>query len=219
MHPMSARPPFADLPETVIPVPERLTGRRLLLRIYDLGDAPLVSAAVRASRARLAPWLPWAETSHERLEDSIDFCARSRAHWLLRRDDINYGLFAREGGAYLGGIGLHAIDWQVRRFEIGYWLRDGAEGRGYMTEAVRLLSGLLFESLGAIRVEIRCDARNERSRRVAERSGYVPEARLRHHERAPDGTLRDTLILAMIRPDFDAVRASWADASDLPERV
>src|SRR6476661_3448464 len=103
---MSARLPFADVPQTAIPVPECLDGSRLLLRIYDLGDAPLVSAAVQASRARLTPWLPWAETAHERIEDSIDFCARSRAQWLLRQDDINYGLFARSDGAYLGGIGL-----------------------------------------------------------------------------------------------------------------
>jgi RimJ/RimL family protein N-acetyltransferase len=48
--------------------------------------------------------------------------------------------------------------------------------------------------LKARRIEIRCDARNTRSAAVAERAGYTLEARLHHDTRAPDGSLRDTLV-------------------------
>ena len=47
--------------------------------------------------------------------------------------------------------------------------------------------------LHAQRLIIRCDARNLRSARVAERAGYRLEATLRREMRAPDGSLRDTL--------------------------
>jgi RimJ/RimL family protein N-acetyltransferase len=92
------------------------------------------------------------------------------------------------------------MDWSVPRFEIGYWVRRCFVGQGYITEAVRGVTRFAFETLGARRVEIRCDARNERSRRVAERSGFELEATLRNHAVAVDGELRDTLIYARLEP-------------------
>jgi RimJ/RimL family protein N-acetyltransferase len=59
-----------------------------------------------------------------------------------------------------------------------------------------------FEQLGANRIEIRCDARNSRSRRVAERAGYRLEAELKNDIRAPDGLLRNTLIYALFPDEY-----------------
>jgi RimJ/RimL family protein N-acetyltransferase len=55
--------------------------------------------------------------------------------------------------------------------------------------------------LRANRVELTCDALNTRSAAVAERLGFVREARLRNEELARDGTLRDTLVYALIPTD------------------
>jgi len=52
--------------------------------------------------------------------------------------------------------------------------------------------------MAANRVEIRCDARNHRSRRVAELAGFRCEAELRADDRANDGTLRDTVVYVML---------------------
>ena len=104
------------------------------------------------------------------------------------------------GAAVVGGGGLHRIDWDVPRFEIGYWVRRRFAGQGYITEAVRGITRFAFETLGARRVEIRCDVRNVRSQRVAERAGYELEATLHSHMVAPDGALRDTLIYARLEP-------------------
>ena len=85
-------------------------------------------------------------------------------------------------------------------FEIGYWLRTPHCGKGYMNEAVAAIERMCFELFKAARMEIRCDARNVRSRRVAERAGYTLEGILRHQERAPDGELRDTCVYAKLPP-------------------
>jgi RimJ/RimL family protein N-acetyltransferase len=42
---------------------------------------------------------------------------------------------------------------------------------------------------------------NDRSRRVAERCGFDFEGTLRCDSRSPDGTLRDTCVYAIVRPD------------------
>ncbi len=56
--------------------------------------------------------------------------------------------------------------------------------------------------MGANRLEIRCDPRNVRSRRVAERAGYKLEAELRREQVGPDGNLRDTLIYVLFPDEY-----------------
>jgi RimJ/RimL family protein N-acetyltransferase len=86
----------------------------------------------------------------------------------------------------------------VPSFEIGYWCRTRFEGRGYITEAVRAISRFAFNELGARRLEIRCDARNERSARVAQRAGYQLEGRFHNHRIDSSGQLQDSLIFALV---------------------
>src|SRR3712207_7331296 len=53
--------------------------------------------------------------------------------------------------------------------------RASAEGRGFMTEAVRLACRLAFEELGAQRLAVWCDALNERSAAIPRRLGRSEE--------------------------------------------
>jgi RimJ/RimL family protein N-acetyltransferase len=84
---------------------------------------------------------------------------------------------------------------------IGYWCRTACVGQGYVTEAVRVLAALAFDTLGAQRVEIRCDVRNARSRAVAERAGFAQEGVQRNEGRTPLGELRDTVVYALTPAD------------------
>ena len=76
-------------------------------------------------------------------------------------------------------------------------------GQGYVTEAVNGITNMAFDKLKAVRMEIRCDARNQRSAAVALRAGYTLEARLQKELRDPDGNLRDTLIFTRLRDDLE----------------
>ena len=197
-------------PPTTIPLPEELHGRRVLIRPYVASDAAAVKEAIEESREALRPWMPWWQT-HQTLDESIDFCIRSRARWMLR-ENLNVGVWDRESGRYLGGSGFHDPQWRVPRFEIGYWLRTSAVGHGYMTEAVRVLTRAAFELLHANRVEIRCDSRNERSRHVAERCGYVLDGTLRRDSITTDGHLRDTLVFSLLPEEFATLLPTWRES-------
>ena len=78
------------------------------------------------------------------------------------------------------------------------------QGQGYVTEVTKALTNMAFEDLSANRLEIRCDSRNEKSAKVAERAGYRLEATLRSDDRANDGSLRDTLIYVMLAGDYSS---------------
>ncbi len=178
-------------PATVPDVPEGFETERLRIRCPQPGDAAGVNAAIVESLERFRPWFPWADHAPI-LSETEENLARAREKY-RDRTDLRLLVF-RKDGEFVASSGLHRIDWSVPRFEIGYWVRAEFEGRGLVTEAVRGIADFALATLGARRVEIRCDPANQRSARVAERCGFTPEARLRHHARDTAGNLRDTLI-------------------------
>lgn len=185
------------------PLPDQLTGPHVLVRPFREGDAQSLWEAVDESREHLRPWLPWVDV-YSSVADARISIARFQARWLLR-EDLVVGVFEHGSGRLLGGSGLHRIDWEARTFEIGYWLRSSAEGRGYMSEAVQLLTILAFDHLQGNRVEIRMDTRNGRSRRIPERLGFVHEGTLRDNALAVDGSLRSSHIYALTADDYRAL--------------
>jgi ribosomal-protein-serine acetyltransferase len=194
------RPKF----HTLIPMFDELRGERVLIRPYRQSDAQELYEAVAESRDHIRPWLPFAD-EHQSVEESRDWIIHQEAEWLLRRS-VTLGVWDVTTGRYLGGTGFHPHDWERGIFEIGYWLRVSAAGHGYMTETARLLTDYAFTSLAANRVEIHCDERNVRSAAIPQRLGYIQEARLRNHMVAPDGSLRNTLIFALIPSDWEQLQ-------------
>jgi RimJ/RimL family protein N-acetyltransferase len=185
---------------TLIPLFDELRGPRVSVRPYRVDDADEVFAAIEESRAHIWPWLPCG-AQQQSVEDTRDFLLRSQAAWLLREPSLHVGIFAARSGRFLGGVGLHVHGWHVPAFEFGYWIRARAQGHGYVTEAVRLLTDYAFTALGAERVMIRCDARNIRSAAVAERLGCIREGRLRHDASDATGALCDTLVFSLLPSD------------------
>jgi ribosomal-protein-serine acetyltransferase len=96
------------------------------------------------------------------------------------------------------------VDWQNRSTSIGYWLAQGAEGGGTMTQAVSALVDHALREWRLNRVEIRADVENVRSRALAERLGFRQEGTLRQAIRLADG-YHDDALYAMLAQDWPAV--------------
>jgi RimJ/RimL family protein N-acetyltransferase len=190
----------------LIDIPTELRGDRSVVRMLVDADAPALFQAIDESRDHLAPWMPWTG-EHIRVEDSLAYIRRSHAHWLLRQR-LPVGIFDASTGLLVGCSGLERIDWQVRDFEIGYWLRPSAQGHGYAHETVMLLTTLAFRRLGANRVQIRMDPRNSRSERVAQRLGFEMEGTLRNCMPDVNGAPSDRRIYALTPELYD--RLDWA---------
>jgi RimJ/RimL family protein N-acetyltransferase len=191
-------------------IPDELVGPRVVARCYRDDDAPALWEAIDKSREHLAKWMPWAR-SYQSVEDVLPFIRETRAKWILR-ENFGFGIFERETGRLLGGCGLRPADWQIRSFEIGYWIRVSAVGKGYVTETVRVLTRFAFDLLDANRVQIRMDVRNTRSRAIPERLGFVYEGCQRRGLPDVNGQPRDVAIFALIPDDYRALQSSsnWA---------
>jgi RimJ/RimL family protein N-acetyltransferase len=188
-----------------VELPAELLGPRVLLRPYREDDAPQLWEAVDDSRQHLARYMPWIEF-YQSPEDAKVQARRLAARWLMR-EELTMGIFDRASGRLLGGSGLTRIDWNIRRFEIGYWLRESAVGHGYVTETVQVLTRFAFEQLHANRVLIRMDVGNARSRAVPERLGFVYEGCLRKELPDAHGQPADIDVFALLPDDYQ--RLSW----------
>lgn len=189
--------------------PQEFETDRLHLRCPLPGDGPALNAAIVESQAELNQWLPFADPLPS-IEESEENVRRAQAKFLLR-EDLRLHLYEKQTGKFLGSSGLHRMNWVIGRFEIGYWIRTTEAGHGFITEAVNGVVKYAAQYLHATRLEIRCDPRNVRSRRVAERAGFHQEATLLGDDPDMSGNPSDTLIFAKIR----LADGSWGYPSSL----
>ncbi|WP_223702134.1 GNAT family N-acetyltransferase [Sutcliffiella deserti] len=177
--------------------PSEFTTDRLVIRMPMPGDGAAVHQAITHSLAELKPWMPFA--NKDQTVEDVEANIRESYVQFLKREDLRLLVFLKETGEFVASSGLHRIDWDVPKFEIGYWIDTRHSGKGYITEAVDGIGRFAFEKLQANRVEIRCDSKNGKSRAVAERNGYTLEGILQNDDRGVDGELRDTCVYAKVR--------------------
>ena len=95
-----------------------------------------------------------------------------------------------------------------RHVEIGHtWYVEAARGTRINPECKLLLLENAFEQLNCVRVQLKCDARNTRSRAAIAKLGALFEGIQRSNMVLPDGSLRDTAFYSIIRPEWPVVKA------------
>jgi N-acetyltransferase len=100
------------------------------------------------------------------------------------------------------------LDPAHKRVEIGStWYRKSVQRTALNTECKLLLLAHAFDTLDCIAVELRTHFFNHQSRAGIERLGAKLDGILRNHQRARDGTLRDTVVYSIIASEWPTVRA------------
>lgn len=176
-------------------LPERLVGTRVVLDRHRVEMAEELFALVEKDRAHLAENLHWPDHMLS-VDDERDYLRRSVMDWDACQQH-NYVMRAPDG-EIAGIVGTHNLSWSDACGEIGYWIASWFQGRGMVTEAVRLIEAEMF-AIGFHRIEIRCDPDNVKSAAIPQRLGYRLEGHLREDDWRPP-KWRDTLIYAKIAP-------------------
>jgi len=133
---------------------------------------------------------------------------------------LPFAVERRSDGEIVGTTRYAHIDPANRTIEIGWtFYGRGARRTAVNTETKCLLLGHAFETLGANRVWLQTDRRNERSQRAMARLGATKDAELRDERILADGTLRTSVIYAITRPEWDGVRTRLRAFLDRPRDV
>jgi len=127
----------------------------------------------------------------------------------LQRRGTMLPFAVRDAGGRLVGMTTYMnVDAVHRRVEIGStWYAASVQRSALNTCCKLLLLAHAFERLDCIAVEFRTHFFNQASRRGIERLGARLDGILRHHQRMPDGTLRDTCVYSIVAPEWPTVRS------------
>jgi RimJ/RimL family protein N-acetyltransferase len=126
---------------------------------------------------------------------------------MLESTDGRHKVFAMEtkDGIYLGGIGLHNVNWESRNAEAGivigkkeYW------NKGYGTDAMMTLLDFAFHQMNLHRVYLRVYDFNLRGIKSYEKCGFKKEGVLRH-DRYVKGEYHDSIIMGILKEEFEKV--------------
>jgi len=179
----------------------QLAGRRVVLE--PLADAHAGELYLAAQDPRIWEWLdPDASASPQAFAAWFaEAVAAAR-----RGEEVPFAVRDARSGAVVGSTRYLALAPEHHRLEVGWtWYAPAVWGTGVNAECKLLLLGHAFERLGCRRVELKTDARNERSRAAMLALGATFEGVFRKHMQRRYG-VRDTAWYSVVDDEWPAVR-------------
>ena len=183
------------------PQPVSLRGTFVQLVPLSLDHVPALA------RVGLDPelwrWVPTAMTTADEMRAYVASALDEQTRGLA----LPFVIVDAASDEVIGCTRFGNIDVKNRRLEIGWtWLARSHQRTAANTNAKRLLLGHAFDNLGAMRVELKTDALNDRSRAAIVRIGAVQEGIVRKHSITASGRVRDAVYFSIIDTEWPAVR-------------
>jgi N-acetyltransferase len=179
-----------------------LEGRVVRLEPLSMAHhAPLCEVGMEEDLWR---WIPERVTSPEEMRRYIQAALDAQAAGTA----LPFATLDRASGRAIGSTRFGNIDRANRRVEIGWtWLGLAWQRTAANTEAKYLMMRQAFEAWGCVRVELKTDSLNQRSRRAILRIGAKQEGTLRNHMVTWTGRLRHTVYYSVIDSEWAVVKA------------
>jgi RimJ/RimL family protein N-acetyltransferase len=149
-------------------------------------------------------WIPKQVAAPDDMEAYIELALTERANGV----SMPFAQIDRASGRVIGSTRYMNIEKNHRRLEIGStWIAPAWQRSAINTEAKYLLLRHAFEDLGCMRVELKTDSLNEKSRNAILRIGAKQEGIFRNHMIADTGRVRHTVYFSVIDSEWPDVKA------------
>jgi len=187
-----------------IVTPLTLEGSVVRLEPVRHEHADLFWHAAQDALDDLFRWIPY---SMKTPEDFQRFVAKAFEEQ-ERGESVVFATVERSSGQVIGSTRFMNIDRANRRVEIGStWIAPAWQRTAVNTEAKHLMLRHAFETWQCLRVELKTDALNQRSRNAILRLGAKEEGTLRKHLVTWTGRIRDTVYFSILDTEWPQVRA------------
>ena len=162
-----------------------LQGNRVVLRTGTESDVARLSEISR--EPEVMQW--WGGLSDEEIREQFV--------------DSDLGYVVEVDGEVIGAVQYsEEEDTMYRHAGMDIFLSAASHGRGYGTEAVRILARYLLFERNHHRITIDPAAENAAAIRTYEKVGFRRVGLMRNYERGPDGTWHDGLLMDLLREEF-----------------
>ncbi len=191
---MLALKPF-DFREEII-----LENERVLLRPLQVSDASLLGHYVN-EETDLWQYSLVAITNTKDVEKYIQAAIEAREN----KTTYAFIVFDKLLNTYVGCTRFYDIQLNFQTTQIGYtWYSKKSWGTKLNENCKFLLLQLAFDQIGFERVEFRADNNNKRSIAAMQKIGCTVEGVLRNHLPMPNGKRRDSIVLSILKEDWNA---------------
>jgi RimJ/RimL family protein N-acetyltransferase len=186
----------------MIVTPVTLEGAHV--RLEPLSKAHLAGLAEVGLDEELWRWIPTAVRTREEMATYIETALEEQR----RGGALPFAILEKATGRAIGSTRYGNIDRTHHRVEIGWtWVAREWQRTAMNTEAKYLLLKQAFESLGCMRVELKTDSLNEKSRAAILRIGAKEEGIFRNHMITASGRIRHSAYYSIIDSEWPAVKA------------
>jgi RimJ/RimL family protein N-acetyltransferase len=187
--------------EMVVP-PVTLEGQHV--RLEPLSKAHLAGLAAVGLDEELWRWIPTPVRTPEEMEAYIETALQEQE----RGVSLPFAILEKASGRVIGSTRYGNIDRTHHRVEIGWtWVAREWQRTAMNTEAKYLLLRHAFETLGCMRVELKTDSLNEKSRAAILRIGAKEEGIFRNHMITSSGRIRHSAYYSIIDSEWPSVKA------------
>ncbi len=174
-----------------------LLTERLILRPVTLSDTPTMYINWQSDE-RVTKYLSW------KPYPSLEYSYEVSKNWISRYSNYDFFLWLiveKETNIPIGtiGIGHYASDWSSA--EVGYCLGYKWWGKGYATEALKIVSSFLLNKVKIPELTCCCDRENLASARVMEKAGYKFRS-VKKDFKVREDYICDILVFYMKRESF-----------------
>lgn len=154
--------------------------------------------------AELWRWIPDAVSNPDEMKGYIETALRSQAEGTA----LPFATIERSSGRVIGSTRFANIDSRNRRAEIGWtWIARPWQRTAANSEAKYLMLRHAFETLGCLRVELKADSLNQRSRNAILRLGATQEGTFRNHMITSSGRIRHSIYFSIIDSEWPGVKS------------
>lgn len=174
---------------------QALTQGSITLRMLRDSDAP--SIAIAGDDSETQKWLPL--PTPYTIDDARYFIDKIAIATQLAGTGIVFAI--EKDNEFVGCIDIKRAEWLNGDCEIGYWTMPEHRGRGFMSQALDILSRWVLLEQGFARVEVRVAVENLSSQRVAEKAGFTREGIARQAGRVHGGRV-DLIIFSRVISDL-----------------
>jgi N-acetyltransferase len=185
--------------ETVI----TLEGSVIRLEPIRCEHAQLFWNAAKDALDNIFQWIPYRMKTAEDFEHLVEKALGEQE----RGESVVFATVERGSGQLIGSTRFMNIDRANRRVEIGStWIASAWQRTAVNTETKYLMLRHAFEVWQCMRVELKTDALNQRSRNAILRIGAKEEGILRKHLITWTGRVRDTVYFSILDTEWPEVK-------------
>lgn len=174
------------------------------VRLEPLALAHLDGLCAVGLEPELWKWIPTEVRDRGEMQAYVELALDERR----RGVSMPFATLLKADGQVVGSTRYGNVDLKNRRVEIGWtWIGKPWQRSAVNTEAKLLMLRHAFEVLGCLRVELKTDALNEKSRNAILRLGAKQEGIFRKHMLTYSGRMRDTVYFSILDNEWPALRA------------